>query len=268
MIKFYFLFFLLISSCGKKILDQEEIESFIEENPDGSYYALLNSINPSISNEVSGEVKILKYDDEFKVFVSLKNAPKGKYFQHLHTGSFCPQMEHDMNADGVIDSEESSLHTGQILVPFDEDLSAQENGLNFYLSGNYTYNKSTSYYLMLLDLHLPDNAVDDDMVKLNEKDLLLERKVVAVYASETNRPHSLDNLKVPIVCGILTRISDENLPSEVVLETSDGRESRNYSPRREETQEDEEIDNEPNPPTEYANSWWDRIRQRWRRWRR
>jgi hypothetical protein len=254
MIKIISIFSLLfIISCGKAVEEKSEEIAQEEINFDGIYMAILVPVNGNISNHVHGEAKITKFGDEFKVDIRLENPPTGPLSQSLNTGTRCPKRENDSNNDGNIDSDEAKNNMGSIIVPFDGDLSSQSNGENTYPSGSYHYSKSTSYYLMLSDLHLDDEVTNDSLVKLREKELPLERRVVAIYIHE-----------MPLACGILTRITDTETPED----DDSWEEPRPPRPRP----RPEPIPRpNPRPPEEEENrtssSWWDRMRQRWERWR-
>jgi hypothetical protein len=245
----HFLFCLaLVTSCGKSVKDKTEDEIQEEVISDGTYSAVLIPMNSVVSTHVSGDVKVKKYGDDFRVEVKLKGSPGGVHKQYLQTGSSCKDI-------------------GSRLVPFDDDLSGQIRGLNYFPSGNYHYKRSTSYYLMLSDLHLPDDVSGDGLVKLIDWDLPLEKRAVSVYAKTA----SGDLL---MACGILTKItSDEN------------DNSWNETPPSPRTRDRDRVEPRPRPrptprpvprPTPDVNpddghrepsTWWERMREGWRRWR-
>jgi hypothetical protein len=247
--------FLLIS-CGKAVEDKNE-EAFPEEEtfPDGNYTAVLIPINGRVTNQIDGEVKISLYGDDFKVKVQIKNSPGGIHKQFLHGGNGCPSQTHDDNRDGYIDGYEAREVMGMILVPFDGDLSAQFSGDSFFPSGSYSYARSTSYYLMLSDLHLPDEVLNDSIAKLKERDLPLENRAVSIFGKSAVGD-------IPIACGILTRVSDVPLPdNDEWTERYPGPGVPNPSPRPR-----PRPDPLPRPDDHDSQSWWDRIRGRWDHW--
>jgi hypothetical protein len=240
-----FLFCLaLITSCGKSVKDKTLDEIQEESIPDGTYSAVLIPMNSVVSTHVSGDVKVKKYGDDFRVEVKLKGSPGGVHKQYLQTGSTCKDI-------------------GSKLVPFDDDLSGQIRGLNQFPSGNYHYKRSTSYYLMLSDLHLPDDVSAEELVKLREWDLPLEKRAVSVYAKTSSG-------ELLMACGVLTRIStdenDDNWNETPPPRRNPDRVEPRPRPRptpRPVPVPDVDEDNHPRQPS----SWWDRIRQGWRRWR-
>lgn len=258
----------LLLSCGKKVEEEEE-EIILEESGDGTYSAILIPVNSRISGHVNGDVKVSKYGDHFKVEVQIKNAPSGYLKQYIHTGSTCPRLTHDTNGDGYLDHYETRQQTGYAVVPLDGDLASQRQGANYVLKGNYRYSRSTSYYLMLSDLHLPDEIVNDSIIKLYEKDLVLERRVITVYVAGTRLPGSVTGGELPVACGVLTRISEVPPPDD--SDTWEEEEAPRRRPRP-----DGNYRRRPRPrpvpepeigPPPTSGSWWDRVRQRWRRWR-
>lgn len=250
----------LLVSCGKAVEDKNEnFEPEEETFSDGSYSAVLLPVNGRITNQIEGDVKVSRYGDDFKVKVHLKNAPAGIHKQYLHNGTDCPRQVHDDNRDGYVDGYEAREVMGFIIVPFDGDLSAQFRGDTFFPSGSYSYARSTSYYLMLSDLHLPDDIVNDSIVKLNDRDLPLEKRAVSIYGKSPVG-------EIPIACGILTRVADVPPP-----DYDDWRE-RNPEPRNPNPNPGPlprprpRPEPEPLPDDEGSQSWWDSIRRRWDQW--
>ncbi len=251
------IFLLLLIACGKAVEDKNEEQIPEEETfSDGTYIAVLIPVNGRVTNQIDGEVKISRYGDDFKVNVRLKNAPSGIHKQYLHTGTDCPRQVHDDNRDGYVDGYEAREVMGHILVPFDGDLSSQTRGDTFFPSGSYSYARSTSYYLMLSDLHLPDDVVNDSIIKLNERDLPLEQRSVSIYGQSAVGD-------IPIACGILTLVTDVPPPDTDRLEERD-EVPRSPGPRPRPTPRPRP---DPQPqPDDNSGSWWDNIRRRWEEW--
>lgn len=254
-----FLFSLIFLSCGKSPEDKSN-EQQATINQEGTYSAILLPVNIKVSRQADGLIKLSRYGDELKVTVELKDAPPGIHKQYLHTGSSCPNGDADENHDGYIDEYEASKVIGHIILPFDGDISAQDLGSSDFPNGNYQYERSTSYSLMLSDLHSPDPIPNDFLIKLNERDLILDKKAVSIFG---NSPIG----EIPIACGILSRVS--NTPQDDHWEEGNPP-PRNPSPGRRRPRP-RPIPEEPGPDVdtedEYSETWWDRIRQRWRRWR-
>jgi len=240
----------LVSSCGKSVQDKTDDDVQEEIVTDGTYSAVLLPTNGLISSHVTGDVKIKKYGDDFRVEVSLKGSPGGIHKQFLQTGTSCQSI-------------------GSKLLPFDDDLSGQLRGYRFFPSGNYHYKRSTSYYLMLSDLHLPDDVSAEQLVKLTEWDLPLEKRAVGIYA-KTSAGDAL------MACGVLTRIStgdndttwNESRPSPRTPEDDRVRPRPRPRPRPTPAPHPAPPEPEVRPnPDRQPTTWWDRIRQGWRRWR-
>lgn len=264
MIKFSLLFFIpLIFGCGKALEEKSDDLHQEEVVADGIYSAILLPVNPRLSSDVHGDVRVTKYSDQLEISLNVKNAPMTRVKQALHTGEKCPTLNDDQNRDGYVHSAESFAVTGYIVLPLDNDLSSQRNGNNLTLSGSYRYKRSTSYYLMLSDLHLPDEVINDSIVKLNSQELSFNQKVVTLY-SETS------NGEIPIACGVLNKISEEPLPDSEWEERPDPYPEPRPRPRprpQPRPQPEPEPEPEIGPETEQPESWWDRLRERWRRWR-
>jgi hypothetical protein len=261
MTKYGILFLLLlILSCGRSPEDDSGGQNEEDTDTEGIYTATLAPVNSRVNNKVTGLIKIYHSGDEFRVIVVLKNASSGIHKQQLHTGSVCPSSMADENRDGFIDNYESLKIMGHIIVPFDGDLSSQDLGRSYWPSGShYNYEQSTSYQLMLADLHQFDPIPNDSVVKLDEQHLPLDMRVVSVYGNSAQG-------EVPIACGILARISntpeEEDWEERVPPRQSPAPPRRPPAPEPEYNPPDPEVDEE-----EHSGGWWDRMRQRWRRWR-
>lgn len=215
------------------------------EISDGVYAAVLHPVNPTLHQNLQGGIKIQKFGDDFKVKVKVKNAPKGTQEQYLYSGSQCPTSYNDLNGDGIIDGSESRAIMGEVIIPFDGDLSSVQGGGGLFPVDSYEYIQSTSFSLMLSDLeHSPVKKV-----------LKLESSVFMILSGGT----------MPLACGVLTKISD--LP-DIERPPSPPEENR-YRPKpprppKPPAPPPPTVESEPEPR---AESWWDAIRNRWRRWR-
>lgn len=243
--------FILFVSCGKSVQDRDEVQTPEEENSDGTYSTFLLPTDNNVSPRVSGIVKVSKYGDDFRVEVRLKDAPAGVHRQYLQTGSSCK-------------------NPGEKIVPFDDDLSGQLRGHNYFPSGNYHYKRSASYFLMLSDLHLPDDNYGDGMAKLPSWELPLEQKAVVIYTKGSTGD-------VPMACGLLTRVSTSendqtwNEPARTTpTRTTPTRVEPRPRPRPHPTPTPPPIPDvgpDNNNNNNNNNSWWQRMWDRLRRWR-
>lgn len=228
------LVFILLFSCGKKTNSKAHDGPGYEElEPEGIYSAHLQPLNHV---KVKGAVTITKYGDNLTVRVSLKNAPEGIHVQGLHAGESCAWK--DTNNDQLIDLKEAESSVGKLLVPFDGDLRSWEEGYDFFPFGNYDYERSTSYSLMLADLNQ----------KRRQGHLKLQGRVVMIRGRG-------DQADLPIACGILALSSDYDEPEEP-----------RRSPVRIKPPPRVEPVPEPIPPPEAPRSRWQRFRDRLERW--
>lgn len=229
------LVFILLFSCGKKPNSKAHDGSGHEPlEPEGIYSARLQPLNHV---KVKGAVTITKYGDHLNVRVSLKNAPEGVHLQGLHAGESCPWE--DTNNDEVIDLREAESSVGQLLVPFDGDLRSWEEGYDFFPSGNYDYERSTSYSLMLADLNK----------NRRQRHLKLQGRVVMIRGKG-------DQKDLPIACGMLALSSDYQEPEE----------PRRSPVRVRPSPREEPPVPEPTPVPEEPRSRWQRFRDRLERW--
>jgi hypothetical protein len=248
---------LLFLSCGKSIEKSKSYDGVENETiVDGTFAAILMPVNGNISSQINGDVQISHYGDEFWVKVRVKDAPVGVHKQFLHTGSTCPKIEHDLNQDGILDISESSFAIKSPILPLDNDLDSQSEGSEIFPKGDYRYIRSTSYYLMLSDLHLPDELHGDDLVKLNERDLPIENRVVVIYGNSRLG-------EVPIACGVLTRISERPLQEADALEDGSTRTNDTIHVPLTPREEPEIINEVQSKPS----GWWQRLKEKWRKWR-
>jgi hypothetical protein len=209
-------FLFLFISCGKSSSSKPAPQIQAQEEEGGIYAAILEPLNAS-AHHSSGFVKVTQEGEEFKVKVSLKNGPDGIHMQHLLAGEKCPGIEQDLNKDEWIDFDELVTFSGNILIPFDNDISQQNFGKDGYPSGSYLYKEETYTSLLLSDLHKTDEVFNDHFVKLDpEDDLILEGRPVVIYGVSSRQvlPGSARGLglwttqqSLPIACGILQKIS-------------------------------------------------------------
>lgn len=223
-----------LSSCGKKLEDNkeerqnEELESF-----DGLFKASLAPVPQSSAPAISGEAKVEKFGDDLRVKIWVKNAGSGVHRQALHLGS-CEAP-------------------GKGLIPLDGDLSSQLSGSTTSPRGSsYRYSESTSYYLMLSDLHLSDEDPSDAWDKFPERELSFNGRAVMIY-----------DHKGAIACGTLARVSEIQVPSESWVEALGPESSTGPAP------DPGYVPVSPGSPEVSEQvpprRWWDRVKERWRR---
>jgi hypothetical protein len=211
---------LSILSCGKSD-GKKTSPQFQVEEAEGAYLANLVAVNPKVNATVNGVARVSHFGDDFRAKIVLKDAPRVTHKQYMFAGTSCPILSRDdLNGDGYIDAEETLYHSGKILIPLDGDLSGQLRGIEQFPFGDYTYVKSTSYALMLSDLHASDDVFNDDLVKLASPDLTLTGRVIMVMgvAANSDLPSSARSLfgatsqaTLPIACGELA-YTDQTQP--------------------------------------------------------
>lgn len=163
---------------------------------------------------IGGTVTVNHIGDNFQVMVDTTEATAASHPQFIYTGSRCPTAADDANGDGYVDVVEAMTASGQMLVPLDNDLKAQDAGGTFPSGANYSYDESTSYATMLADLQAPDTNTSDTLVKLGAgQDLNIGSRVVIVHGvpASTTLPATVQGVgtltaqqTLPIACAVLT----------------------------------------------------------------
>ena len=252
---------LFLAACGKNTKVDDEIQ--YEEPPNGTYTAILFPINEKVAPNVTGKVRVLKLGDQFEVAIKLSKGVAGTHPQYLQTGIECPIMNADANRDGYVDYNEARNSIGSRLVPFDDDLSSQISGNHLFPIGNYSYRKSTAYSLLLSDLKQPNEVEGSSMVKLDGSELPIDGKVVVIYGRPKSLPTALANSDIPIACGVLAKTS--SYPDDNYWEEERDDSVRRPKPPRRPPPEPPPPEPPPRPPE--PDSWWERMYDRWNRWR-
>jgi hypothetical protein len=110
-----------------------QIEFDDARDAQGSYAFELNSIN----SDVKGLGTIQVRGDQVDISVNVKGVEAfSSHAQYLHSGTNCPDLSFDSNADAYLDSAEALMASGKILVPLDGDLSAQMLDSNVFPAAN------------------------------------------------------------------------------------------------------------------------------------
>lgn len=224
----FVMFSLLITllACGNSDDDGlteaqlEEEQEREEQQEEGTYRAVLRSVNPDI-REAEGYARIEIYGDTLKAAVVMKKVPANVLHpQHLYLGSSCPDRRDDTNNDGYIDVIEGSSLYGKILIPLDRDLDSQQEGEGWFPVGSrygkYRYLEKTSRAEATADLYAYDSRPDDMIAKLDaDESLNLAGRVIVVHGvpgylgmpSSVQSAWGFPNYKtLPVACGRLLRI--------------------------------------------------------------
>jgi hypothetical protein len=224
--KFVYLSIVLLAvGCGKNdsssdpalapSTQRQQEELFTE----GKYEAILRPLNTSVSGLLpTGKARIELKGDELKVETFLDDDASVSHIQSIHTGTECPELRHDQNADGLVDINEMYLVTGKVLIPLDGDLAAQDSGALVYPKGSgHTYKRDTSFSKTLSDLQALDQNPTDHLAKLGmDEGSSLIGKVVVIHGTANKKTvpstvgsaHGLPNyLTIPVVCGKIVRVN-------------------------------------------------------------
>jgi hypothetical protein len=217
---------LFMSACGSDSDDDDGIQIQQEQQEDeGSYHGSFGSLNPKVAPGTHMESNITIAGDTIRVKVEGQDLPPtSTHNQFIYSGNSCPGPDADNNGDGLIDYQELTAHTGDILIPLDDDLSSQDNGVQFPSSngsGNYTYEESASLEDVVSDLREPDTDPDDDIGKIGPDERLnLGGRVLVIHgvdrgvelpASVVAREGLSTTESLPIACSVIER---SNPPDE------------------------------------------------------
>lgn len=192
-------------------------------NINGFYVGDIFPLNHNLHFKKLGVVGAERSGDDFSVKIRMDNAPRNANIRHsLHVGTRCPTMNDDLNKDAFIDIREARIALGDIVVPFDNDLSSQKTGLTppqvSDVNGSYFYSRSTSFDLMFSDLKTQDSLLPSYMKKLSQDEGLgLAGKAVLFQgiSSQVTLPKTVrdggDGLSlhdsIPFGCAILWKAS-------------------------------------------------------------
>lgn len=201
---------------------QNEVTQSDGSNVDGFYAGDIFPINHNLHFKKLGVVGVERSGDNFTVRVRMNNAPREAQIRHsLYTGRRCPKVSDDLNKDAFIDIVETRIALGQIVIPFDGDLSSQRSGTNVHVTsdavGNYFYSRSTSFELMFTDLKTPDSTIPRYIKKLKaDEGITLPGRVVLFQGlnPKVKLPETLKNNdegfslheSIPIGCAVLWKV--------------------------------------------------------------
>lgn len=230
---FFLIFLITTFSCNKKHAAQLDTEqeplrndkskrNVSKKSSGGIFLAKLVPINTSLTKNLNGAITIVKDQLHFIADVRLSFGPiSSLHLQSLRMGTRCPGNDDDINRDGYIDEIEGLNAYGKILIPFDDDLSSQRMGGGIYPVsdefGHYIWSRHTDIEKILSDLQEPDLNPEDDIIKLVNKNLDIDGKVVLIQGVHQSEkiPDTLDHgprlkkhVSLPIACGILKKITN------------------------------------------------------------
>lgn len=226
-----------VVSCGKSNsnagLPIEKIPLPVNgSNIVGLYMAKFDTLNVAVNGNIPGSATLQRKNDKFYAYVRLfGGAPHAWHMQNIHVGR-CPTPSDDLNADGFVDIEEAKRVLGQVLLPLDSNLSSQRAGRNIYptadASGNYFYERVTSFSKMFGDLKSEDEDPADNMTKLSaDSGLDFSGKVVLIQGAPETAilPETVATTDgypahqtLPIACASFEQV--RSIPGEPVPDTA------------------------------------------------
>lgn len=212
---------MFIASCSKHSSGGGQSLSTLETpSVSGNYSVHFTALNSSVSGLTQAEGKMHLVGDQFSVYLLVKDtASLTVHQQNIYYASECPSEKHDLNDDGFIDSLELSKLVGQVLIPLDDNISNQDEGIQLYphsdAFGSYLYTKEDSFIRMVSDLFSPDLNSKDNIRKLSpDQSFILDGKVVILFGIQEDLylPGSVQSVgdesersSLPIACGVIKR---------------------------------------------------------------
>jgi hypothetical protein len=188
----------------------------------GTYRALLEPINSSLSKQVNGSLTLVREKNDFIADVRLSAGPASiLHVQNIHIGKRCPTEADDLNRDGYVDAMEGAEVYKEIIIPLDEDLNSQRmGGGTFPLAdeyGYYFYSQAANFEKLLADLRDEDINPLDDFVKLKpDENFQLAGNVIIITGVPRDTPlpetvagrGRLTNYQaLPVACGVIQKLT-------------------------------------------------------------
>jgi hypothetical protein len=212
---------LTLIACGKESNKSRKqiLEPLAREESQvvkGTFRANLRSMNSSVAGSTQGTATFIVKDNQFHVEVKVNGASANTtHVQYVHTGSACPTSLADTNIDGVIDAKEGMTSFGNALLALDGDISSHTLGAEAFpvsnSNGNYYYSEFASLHSLVDELKSMGSLKSGH-------DLNLAGKQVVIYGVSSNvelpstvaAPHGTAHASVPVACGEIVRIAEEN----------------------------------------------------------
>lgn len=217
-----------ISRAPSGINQNESIQAD-GSNVQGIYAAEIWPINTNLHLKNIGSVGVERDGDSFKAMVRLKYGPKSvRVKQAVYLARRCPNINDDLNKDAYVDIQEARQAIGKMVIPFDENLDSQSEGMSDFpstdASGKMFWSESASFERLFQDLKAVDANPDDELMKLKEEEgiTLPGRIVLFQGASATNPlPETVGSTdgesrysSLPVGCAVLWKV--EAMPTDLV----------------------------------------------------
>jgi hypothetical protein len=198
---------ILLISCGNNNASKQKAGAAIFQEDtlpvEGKYRLMLRPINTHVSKIVSGNADFEARGDDLSINLYLDDAPDTSHFQTIHMGNECP-LQNDENGDGLIDINEVSARSGEILLALNDKVDPAIGFQGVFPSGNsYSYEKRVS--ILKLEESL---ASEGREFKLAGKVVLIfgAPSTIELPASVATLPESSPQASLPIACGIIERV--------------------------------------------------------------
>ena len=200
------------SSDKKTSNDQQREEEETEVAESGDYEAFLRPINTRVYGFINSGKAEVKADQNLSVNLVMDDAPGVTHIQSIHIGKRCPHKEDDTNNDGYIDIKEAMTVAGKVLIPLDDNLETQTLGRSQYPTGkSYTFQRRANMKRVMNDLTLPDEDVNDNVIKLTDtEEFSFEGRVIIIQGAYQTAllPSTVATIgtltsamSIPIACG-------------------------------------------------------------------
>jgi len=232
--------FLILLSCqnhelgkNRKTAIQTSLNPIDGSNIEGHYQAKFITLNPHINGTIPGSANLYRISNRLFTYVRLfGGGVNAWHMQNIYIGSRCPTSSDDLNRDGFIDIIEAEKVLGKIIIPLDNNIKSQKAGEKRYpyadLSGNYTYERVTSFTEFLKDLNEEDQNPIDNITKISKQiGFDFNNLTVLIQGVEEGKefpetvtskdPHK-SHQTIPIACGIFNKILKS--PGEVYDENN------------------------------------------------
>lgn len=184
---------LMCVSCGRGSKNSDEFSRQEEQAPEPEtlqrlYRADVRSVNPSIVEDIKGQLTIRLVEDDFEVNIALSDVPATTHPQRILSGKNCPTQGSDTDGDGIINYAEAQVASGATFIPLDSDIGnlGESNFPEASILGSYVYRETTSRSRLLAEL---GPGVEYD----------LENRVVMIYGTESDQ-------SLPIGCAELFQV--------------------------------------------------------------
>ena len=176
------------------------------------FAAPLNALN-SAAGGVIGTATVEIAGDLLRITVNASGLDSVSHVQFIATGSSCPDITADTNADGLIDIQEGAVAFGQPMLFLDNTLAVREDSLGtFQATDSVTYTQTAVFSEVEQSLRGSDNNDITADLPVNG-DFNPENMTVLILGTSRPLPGTLAVLgtlspgeSLPVACGVLHRV--------------------------------------------------------------